>query len=488
MLIIVAARSFSGHRSRQREPEAALDGFIVAAATAVVVFAAILSEYVRDEAVSLAARAGNVGYSLLTITLVAYVARLAVGPGIRNTAWRLIATATGLIVTNDLLLLLDTTGSTWALVAAGVTSPVAFFAATGAILHPDAVQLTEAPTYRPPTLSRMRIALLGAALLTLPIALLGAALQGTDPDIPVLVTGSVLLASLTLGRIMILFRSRERIGDLERALRESGRSFIDATTPAEIATATARTLQLVIGDEARFAAVISSGPETRHLITRLAADTATKVRPLSPETATPSLNLLLGAEAGVVGAVTLKLGESARLGSILVDAPHRLDDAHSLALQTMSAQITQALSSLELREASYQQRAEQRLTALVEQSADIVAVIDENRSITFASPNTDRILGMEPRSLIGTDPASLVHPDDIEQVMLHIARPTLPHETAIITEARLSTKDGDYRWFDITARDFRHDDEVGGIVITARDVTEERAAKIGLRKSERWFR
>jgi diguanylate cyclase (GGDEF)-like protein/PAS domain S-box-containing protein len=64
----------------------------------------------------------------------------------------------------------------------------------------------------------------------------------------------------------------------------------------------------------------------------------------------------------------------------------------------------------------------------------------------------------------------------------------MPHEAAIIIEARLAARDGDYRWFDITARDFRHDDEVGGLVITARDVTEERAAKIGLRKSERWFR
>jgi diguanylate cyclase (GGDEF)-like protein/PAS domain S-box-containing protein len=154
----------------------------------------------------------------------------------------------------------------------------------------------------------------------------------------------------------------------------------------------------------------------------------------------------------------------------------------------MAAQVTQALASLELREATYQQRTEQRLTALVEQSADIVAVIDQDMAIMFASPNTDRILGMDPRSLIGTNPVSLVHPDDVEQVMLHMGSPTLPHETAVITEARISTGDGNYRWFDITARDFRHDDEVGGLVITARDVTEERVAKIGLRKSERWFR
>jgi hypothetical protein len=328
VLIIVAARSFSRHRSRRREAEAGLDGFIVASATAVVVFAAILSDYVRDDAVSLAARAGNVGYSLLTITLVAYVARLAVGPGIRNTAWRLIAIATGLIVTNDLLLLLDTTGSTWALVAAGITSPAAFFAATGAILHPDAAQLTEALRYHPPTLSRTRLALLGAALLTLPAALLVAGLRGTAPDVPVLATGSAVLASLTLGRLMILFRARERVGDLERALRESGRSFIDATTPAEIASATAHTLQLVVGDDTRFAAVISSGPDSRHLITRVGDDSTTKVRPLSSDSAAPSLHVVLGSDASEVDTVTLELGESARLGSIVIDNAHGLDDAH----------------------------------------------------------------------------------------------------------------------------------------------------------------
>ncbi|MCP4086639.1 MAG: EAL domain-containing protein, partial [Actinomycetia bacterium] len=45
-----------------------------------------------------------------------------------------------------------------------------------------------------------------------------------------------------------------------------------------------------------------------------------------------------------------------------------------------------------------------------------------------------------------------------------------------------------YRWFDVTVRDFRHEPEVAGLVVTARDVTEERTAKENLQRSEAWFR
>ena len=488
LLIITAARSFWKHRTRQTDPEAALDGFLVAAAAAVVVFTAILSDYVRDDSIDIWARSGNVTYSILTITLLGHVARLAVGPGIRNTAWRLIAASTLLIVANDLLLLLDTTGSSWALIAAGVTSPAAFFAATSAVLHPNAGDLTTAPTYRPPTISIARMVMLGGALLTLPASLLTALLREEQADLPALIVGSTMLAIATVGRIVLLFRSRERIGDLETALRESGRALLDASDATEVAKATDRTIRLVIGHQATFAATIKTGNSSHHLVCRPDAIDLTEITPVHEAHTFAALSDLVSVQPDDDGVLSLSLGDEGRFGRVVVNTGGIFDHAHQLAIQTMSAQLTQALASMELRESAYERRAEQRLRALVEQSADLVMVVDPNRIAQYASPNIDRILGVTALGVIGRDPTEHVHPEDVQQVLKHIGEPTLPHQTPVVIEARVQTAGGEYRWFDITSRDFREDAEVAGVVLTARDVTDERAAKQGLRNSEQWFR
>ncbi len=174
LMIVLSAHSFWAHRSSRRDVEATLDGMLVAAAAAVVVFTAVLSNYLRDDSFSIWARGGNVIYSLLTLTLVGHVARLAVGPGVRNMAWRNLAIGSLTLMTNDLMLLLDTTGSSWALAVARSSSTLTFVFVSAAILHPKAHSLTSTPEYVEPRLSATRVAMLGAALLTLPVALLAA--------------------------------------------------------------------------------------------------------------------------------------------------------------------------------------------------------------------------------------------------------------------------------------------------------------------------
>ena len=185
--------------------------------------------------------------------------------------------------------------------------------------------------------------------------------------------------------------------------------------------------------------------------------------------------------------VEVPLGDNGRFGAILT-ASAEIANPHSLGLQTVAAQITQALATLTLAEARFTQRAEQRLHALVEQSSDLVTVLDGRGQMVFVSPNASRVLGSTSQALIGTTAAALVHPDDDKAARNLIRNPTKPFETPRATEIRLKTADGEYRWFDTTARDFRDDPEVSGVVVTARDITEERAAKLGLLRSEQWFR
>ena len=87
------------------------------------------------------------------------------------------------------------------------------------------------------------------------------------------------------------------------------------------------------------------------------------------------------------------------------------------------------------------------------------------------------------------DPLDVVHPDDVDAVRALIEHPSTSEQLPVAIEARVRAEEtSQYRWFSVTTRDFRDDPEVAGIVLTARDVTEERAAKVGLERSEQWFR
>jgi len=488
VLLIGASRSLWNRRTRRRDIEAALDGLLLASATAVVIFSAVLADYLRDPTIDAWARSGNVVYSLLSLAMLGHVARLAVGPGVRNGSWRLLAIGACLILANDLLLLLDTTGTTWALDLASVISPIAMCFGTAAFLHPLAPALVDAPEYSEPRLSVGRLAMLAAALLTLPAALLAALVRNTQPDLPVLVTGSAALAVLSLARIYLLFRAKERVADMDAALSESGRELLDASTGLEIAVAASKTIRLVVGEHARYAAVVGSEESSRQLVVRLEADAKAHIEPLAPDRDAPNLWDTLAIEQSHPNFVALELGDHGQFGEMIVEVYGNLDTAFNLALQTMSAQITQALASMRLAEARFARRAEQRLTALVEQSADLVLVIGDDGTSQFASPNMTRVLGLDASHLLNSDPVELAHPDEAEALRNLIQAPSTADEVPLAIECRLRTSEGKFRWFDVTTRDFSDDPEVGGVVLTARDVNEERAAKLGLKRSEQWFR
>ncbi|MEM8705164.1 MAG: EAL domain-containing protein [Actinomycetota bacterium] len=481
----MAARSFWHHRSSRNDMDSALDGFLVGAASAIIVFTALLSDYIRDSSIDIWARSGNVAYTVLDLITVTMVARLAVGPGVRNQAWRLLAMATVLILFNDLLFLMETTGSLWAEDLALVTSPLAFAMALSSILHPDVAELTNAPSYSPPRLTMARLALLATALLTLPAALLFALVRNTEPDLPVLVVGSAVLAFVSLTRIALLFRASERAASLEVSVADSGRSIVEAGNSLEVADGVAATVQLVLGEGAKFAARIEGIDGRTYLVRHTSAGQAETLL-LGADDHEPNLHWEINT-VDRADTIRLQLGGSGEFGEVLIGDASVLDPTRRLALRGMAAQITQAMASLSLSEARFSQRAEQRLQALVEQSSDLVTVLDGDSTMQFVSPNATRVLGKTPQQLVGTSPRGLVHPDELDAVRSLIASPTLAHEPAMVIEARLLTED-EYRWFDITARDFRDDDEVGGIVVTARDVHDERAAKIGLTRSEQWFR
>ncbi|MCC6728099.1 MAG: response regulator [Chthonomonadales bacterium] len=120
-------------------------------------------------------------------------------------------------------------------------------------------------------------------------------------------------------------------------------------------------------------------------------------------------------------------------------------------------------------------RSEARLHSLLQHASDVVAVIGGDGLLAYVSPSVATMLGQDPAALLGTAPGAHAHPDDARAVSDLLAAALASREPRR-AELRLMRSDGAWRTFDVIAQDVSSDPDVGGVLVTAHDVTERRAA------------
>jgi diguanylate cyclase (GGDEF)-like protein/PAS domain S-box-containing protein len=133
------------------------------------------------------------------------------------------------------------------------------------------------------------------------------------------------------------------------------------------------------------------------------------------------------------------------------------------------------------------ERNEARFRAMVRDSNDIMAIVDPHGRLVYASPVTERILGLDIEPLIGTDVFDLIHPDDRELARGGFHLNTAGKEADRV-ELRLRHADGGWRVVEAVATNLLDDPAVEGIVISARDLTDRRRAEADLREAQERFR
>ncbi len=116
-------------------------------------------------------------------------------------------------------------------------------------------------------------------------------------------------------------------------------------------------------------------------------------------------------------------------------------------------------------------RVKERFQAFVENSSDIVTVLDENGIIQYESPAVERILGYEQDELVGEPAMEYIHPDDREAVMQTfyetIDEKELVHD---YEEFRFKHAGGSWVWLQAVGSN-RLEETTGGFVINSRDIT-----------------
>ncbi len=131
---------------------------------------------------------------------------------------------------------------------------------------------------------------------------------------------------------------------------------------------------------------------------------------------------------------------------------------------------------------------EERFRALIENSSDILEVIDSNGILTYASPSVERILGYRPEELTGKPGTEIVHPDDLPAVAEGFEEAFKNPGKPVITVCRCRHKDGTWRVLEGTGTNHLENPAVKGFISNTRDITERKQSEKSLRDSEEKYR
>lgn len=127
-------------------------------------------------------------------------------------------------------------------------------------------------------------------------------------------------------------------------------------------------------------------------------------------------------------------------------------------------------------------QSEKRFRRLIEDSSDLITVLDASGNVTYQSYSHQRILGYSNDDTFGKSPFRFLHPEDSERVSTEFLTLLANPGGSIVTEYRLRDHEGSWRWIESIARNLLEDPAVRGIVINSRDITERKSIEEELRR------
>ncbi len=491
MFVVAMALVVRGRIGRP-DGDLRIDALVAAIAVGVLQWQVVLLPALEQGSGTSAALALNVVYAGLSILLVAAAIGISLAGGHRSTSNRLLAASLTGVVLLDLTATLVTTGqipSQWRLVPAAAV----FVLGAAGLVHPSVSGLLERPSGRAHLrrLTYTRIGVLGLALVVPPALVAVALLTDDTSSLWLPVVGSLLLAPLVVVRLGRLVQRNAVVADIESAVRAVSEDLVGATSAEEIAAITERGVTAVTGS-----------PDTRPEFVMLdEVDVGPGATDRAPHPATaPLVRAAVSArrqagsppasgelvELGVPGWAAAVVVVDGRVRGAALLQPGRLGVEQVQAIQTVCRDAALALRSIDRTELTVRRRSEERFASLIDNSSDIVVVLDSDHRSVYVSPVATRLLGYPIDYLTGLDVHELVHPSDLE--VLAGFEASVAQGRRVSHEVRLRHVAGTYHWFEMVGTDLTHDPNVRGVVLTAREIGDRKSAEDRLVLSEARFK
>ncbi|MFE3558008.1 putative bifunctional diguanylate cyclase/phosphodiesterase [Streptomyces sp. NPDC059193] len=113
---------------------------------------------------------------------------------------------------------------------------------------------------------------------------------------------------------------------------------------------------------------------------------------------------------------------------------------------------------------------ENHFRSLVQGSSDVIMIAAPTGTLRYVSPAAAGVYGREAEELVGTELATLIHPDDLGRVVHEVRRfLAAPPTEEPTTRIECRFKSGGGEWLNVESTVNRHQ---GGLILNSRDVTE----------------
>ena len=122
---------------------------------------------------------------------------------------------------------------------------------------------------------------------------------------------------------------------------------------------------------------------------------------------------------------------------------------------------------------------EAHFRSLIEQASDIIAVVDQDGMVYYASPSVQHALGYNPVDILGQNAFEIVDPADTARAVRALTSAPAGSQPGA-TELRLRHSDGSWRIFEAVSTQPVEDPSGSRFVINARDITERKEAEAKL--------
>ncbi|WP_371674287.1 aminotransferase class I/II-fold pyridoxal phosphate-dependent enzyme [Streptomyces sp. NBC_00289] len=494
-LFAVGLSGLVRYRWTDRDVPSLLDALIITAGLALPVWVYLVQPLTTLEGLTWQQRAISIAYPLGDVLVLALLIRLLAPSPLsgRNRAVQLLVVGTLTLLLFDIAYGILQLNGSWQAGTLLDSGWIVFYTAWGlAALHPSMADLTSAqPQPQTLLLPWRRLALLTAATLIAPAVQLFEERVGTVRDATVLAVFSSVLLLLVILRLAGMLVAHRKAVARELALRGATASLVAAGGTREIARSCDRAVHALFGPKTHHAVVLLTDRKAQDLYASLSRAHVDRLV-AAPVSATPSADIvrhrtLMVPVAELPPDVAARLGDlpSALVcpmvapdrpaggelpGVLLAAGPERRLAEMRGSLEILASHAGLAADRVGLRQEISRKESEAYFRTLVRNASDVILIVNDDTTVRYASPSAEAVFGTS--ALTGAALRELVDPQDRDRVHRTLTALLNGHEEA--HDHWWVVRDTGRIEVEVRCRDLRQDRTVGGLVVTLRDVTEQR--------------
>jgi len=125
-----------------------------------------------------------------------------------------------------------------------------------------------------------------------------------------------------------------------------------------------------------------------------------------------------------------------------------------------------------------------RFRSLIENSNDVISLVDRSGTILYSSPSISRVLGYDPGQRPGLSIFENIHPDDRPRLEEVFKRLLSEPGQSIHAITRYQHRDGRWLWMEGSAKNLLDDPKVRAVIVNYRDITQRKLAEDKLADNE----